>query len=163
MKQEGKNMKKMICSLVIVSFAMFVLGGTFAHAATNIGFIEVQKVFKGYKETAKAQEQVSKQEEEFKKDFESSQKQLADAEKNKMKKADLDKLKKDLEDKLMPKRQALVALNEKLTSDLQAKILGATKDVAKEIGIDVVFDKQVVITGGTDMTELVINKLNEKK
>lgn len=156
-------MKKIFCSLLVVLFAMFVLGGTSAHAATNIGFIEVQKVFKEFKETAAAQDQVSKQEADFKTDFEASQKQLADAEKNKMKKADLDKLKKDLEDKLMPKRQALVALNEKLTSDLQAKILDATKSVAKEIGIDVVFDKQVVITGGTDMTELVINKLNEKK
>ena len=156
-------MKKIFCSLVIVSVAVFVIGGAVAQAATNIGYIDVQKVFKGYNETAKAQEQVSKQEDEFKKDFEASQKQLADAEKSKMKKADLDKMKKDLEDKLMPKRQELVALNEKLTTDLQAKILAATKDVAKEIGIDVIFDKQVVITGGTDLSDLVINKLNEKK
>ncbi len=156
-------MKKIICSVVIASFVMFVIGGTVAHAATNIGYIEVQKVFKEFKETSAAQEQVSKQEEDFKKDFEASQKQLADAEKNKMKKADLDKLKKDLEDKLTPKRQALIALNDKLTTDLQAKILAAVKDVAKDVGIDIVFDKQVVITGGLDLTELVINKLNEKK
>lgn len=156
-------MKKIICSLVIAAFVFFIVGGTFAHAASNIGYIEVQKVFKEFKETSTAQEQVSKQEDDFKKDFEASQKQLADAEKKNMKKEDLDKLKKDLEDKLMPKRQALVALNEKLTSELQAKILSATQSVAKEIGIDVVFDKQVVITGGTDLTELVVNKLNEKK
>lgn len=156
-------MKKRICLVVLASFVMFVFGSTFAHAATSIGYIEVQKVFKEYKETSKAQEQVSKQEEEFKKDFEASQKQLSDAEKNKMKKDELEKLRKDLEDKLLPKRQSLIALNEKLTSTLQADILAATKDVAKSIGIDVVFDKQVVITGGVDLTEMVINKLNEKK
>ncbi len=147
----------------MVSFVTLVFGCTFAQAATSIGFIDVQKVFKDYKETSKAQEQVAKQEEEFKKEFESSQKKLADAEKSNMKKAELEKLRKDLEDKLLPKRQSLIALNEKLTSDLQAKILAATKEVAKKVGIDVVFDKQVVITGGVDLTEMVVNKLNEKE
>jgi len=147
----------------MVAFAVFVFGSTVAHAATNIGYIDVQKVFKGYEQTSKAQEQVAKEEEAFKKDFDASQKQLADAEKNKMKKDELEKLRKDLEDKLLPKRQSLVALNEKLTTTLQADILAATKDVAKKVGIDVVFDKQVVINGGVDLTEMVINKLNEKK
>lgn len=147
----------------MVSFVIFVFGSTFAQAASSIGYIEVQKVFKEFKETAKAQEQVAKQEEEFKKDFDDSQKKLSDAEKNNMKKDELEKLRKDMEDKLQPKRQSLIALNEKLTSDLQAKILAATKDVAKKVGIDVVFDKQVVITGGVDLTEMVINKLNEKE
>jgi len=53
-------------------------------------------------------------------------------------------------------------LNEKLTTKLQADILSATKEVAKKVGIDIVFDKQVIITGGVDLTEMVINKLNEK-
>lgn len=154
-------MRKTICVLAMISFAIFVFGSTFAQAATSIGFIDVQKVFKEYKETAKAQEQVAKQEEEFKKEFDNSQKKLSEAEKGNMKKDELEKLRKDMEDKLQPKRQSLIALNEKLTSDLQAKILSATKDVAKKVGIDVVFDKQVVITGGVDLTEMVVNKLNE--
>jgi Skp family chaperone for outer membrane proteins len=33
--------------------------------------------------------------------------------------------------------------------------------VAKKVGIDLVLDKQVVITGGMDLTELVINELNK--
>ena len=155
-------MKKIVCLLVMVSFVMFVFGSTFAHAAESIGYIEVQKVFKEYKETAKAQEQVAKEEESFKKDFDDSQKSLADAEKKNMKREELEKLRKELEDKLMPKRQSLIELNEKLTIKLQAEILSATKDVAKKVGIDVVFDKQVVITGALDLTEMVINKLNEK-
>lgn len=155
-------MKKVISSVVLAAFLVFVMGVTFAHAAGSIGCIDVQKVFKEYKETSKAQDQVSKQEEEFKKDFDDSQKQLSDAEKKNMKKDDLEKLRKDLEDKLAPKRQALVALNEQLTAQLQGEILNATKDVAKNVGIDIVFDKQVVITGGVDLTEMVINKLNQQ-
>jgi outer membrane protein len=155
-------MRRTICLLVMVSFVTLVFGCTFAQAATSIGYIDVQKVFKDYRETSKAQEQVAKQEEEFKKEFENSQKKLSDAEKSKMKKAELEKLRKELEEKLLPKRQSLIALNEKLTSELQSKILAATKDVTKKVGIDVVFDKQVIITGGVDLTEMVINKLNEK-
>jgi len=156
-------MKRTVSLLVMVSFVMFVFGSTIAQAATSIGYIEVQKVFKEYKETATAQEQVAKEEETFKKEFEASQKQLSDAEKKNMKKEELEKLRKDLEDKLMPKRQSLITLNEKLTTKLQADILSATKEVAKKVGIDIVFDKQVIITGGVDLTEMVINKLNEKK
>ena len=106
---------------------------------------------------------MSKEEEAFKKEFDDSQKQLSDAEKNNMKKEELEKLRKDLEDKLLPKRQSLIALNEKLTTELQSKILTATKEVAKKVGIDIVFDKQVIITGGVDLTEMVTNKLNEKE
>jgi len=156
-------MKKLICSLVLVSFIMFVSGNALALGAASIGYIDVQKVFKEYKETGKAQEQVAKQEEEFKKEFDDSQKKLSDAEKKSMKREELDKLRKELEDKLAPKRQSLIELNEKLTANLQAEILSATKDVAKKVGIDVVFDKQVIITGGLDLTEMVINRLNEKK
>jgi len=156
-------MKKLIVLMVLASFIMFISGSAFALGASSIGYIDVQKVFKEYKETSKAQEQVSKQEEDFKKEFESSQKKLAEAEKKNMKKEELEKLRKELEDQLTPKRQSLIELNEKLTSKLQAEILSAAKDVAKKVGIDVVFDKQVVITGGLDLTEMAINKLNEGK
>jgi len=156
-------MKKVFVSVVLASFVFMVFGAAAAHAATNIGYIDVQKVFKGYSETAKAQDQVSKQEEDFKKEFDDSQKKLSDAEKSNMKKDELEKMRKDLEDKLAPKRQALVDLNEKLTAKLQADILNATKDVAKKIGIDIVMDKQVIITGGVDLTDMVISKLNEGK
>jgi len=156
-------MKRFVGLLILVSFVMYVSGGAFALGATGIGYIDVQKVFKEYKETSKAQEQVSKQEEEFKKEFDESQKKLSEAEKKNMKREELEKLRKELEDKLVPKRQSLIELNERLTAKLQSEILSAAKDVAKKVGIDVVFDKQVIITGGLDLTEMVINKLNEGK
>lgn len=154
-------MKKFVVMVTVSAFVLMVMGSTLSYAASSIGFIDVQKVFKEYKATVNAQEQVSKQEEEFKKEFDDSQKKLADAEKKNMKKEDIEKLRKELEDKLSPKRQNLITLNEKLTATLQAEILNATKDVAKQVGIDVVLDKQVVITGGVDLTEMVVTKLNK--
>jgi len=64
-------MKKLIVSIIALTFLVGI-----SHAAnfTSIGFIDVQKVFKEYKETSKAQGELAKQEESFKKEFEDSQK-----------------------------------------------------------------------------------------
>ena len=105
---------------------------------------------------------MAKKEEEFKKEFEKSQNKLAEAEKKDMKRSELEKLRKELEEKLEPKRERLIELNRRLTQKIQNEILEASKNVAKKVGIDVVLDKQVVITGGIDLTEMVINKLNKK-
>jgi outer membrane protein len=128
---------------------------------SSIGFIDVQKVFKEFKETSKAQTELSKQEESFKKDFEDSQKKLEQAEKDGKKPAELEKMKADFEAKLAPKRESLMKLNEQLTGKLQQQILEAVKKVAKKVGIELVLDKQVVITGGMDLSEMVINELNK--
>ncbi len=151
-------MKKVLIGFVAV---MFLAG--LAHAAnyTSIGFIDVQKVFKEYKETSKAQTQLSKEEESFKKDFDESQKKLEKAEKDGKSKEDLEKMKKEMEEKLTPKRESLLRLNEQLTGKLQMDILEAVKKASKKVGIDIVLDKQVIIVGGMDLTELVLNELNK--
>jgi outer membrane protein len=151
-------MKKLAFVLVSIFFIASIAS---AASFSNLGFIDVQKVFKEYRATGKAQEELSKQEESFKKEFEDSQKKLEKAEKDGKKKEELDKMKKEFEDKLAPKRESLLRLNEQLTSKLQMEILDAVKKVGKKVGIDLVLDKQVVITGGMDLTEMVINELNK--
>jgi outer membrane protein len=151
-------MKKLVA--LVLALAFF---GSAASAVsfTNIGLIDVQKVFREYKETNKAQDELSKQEEAFKKEFEESQKKLQEAEKEGKKREELEKMRKEFEEKLAPKRETLLRLNEQLTAKLQLEILDAVKKVAKKVGIDIVLDKQVVITGGMDLTEMVINELNK--
>lgn len=147
--------------LLLIALAAVFLTGV-AHAAMDtIGYIDVQKVFKEYKETDKAQKELSKDEESFKKDFEASQKKLADAEKSGKKQEELDKMKKELEDKLAPKRDALVKKNQEMTGKIQASILDAVKKVSKKVGVDIVLDKQVLIVGGMDLTDMVITELNK--
>ena len=152
-------MRNIIALLLAIAFL-----GTAAHAAnsfSNIGFIDVQKVFKEYKETSKAQTELSKQEESFKKEFEDSQKKLEQAQKDGKKPAELEKMKSDFEAKLAPKRDNLMKLNEQLTTKLQLQIVDSVKKAAKKVGIEIVLDKQVVITGGMDLTEMVISELNK--
>ena len=151
-------MKKLLAAAVVLAA---IAGLVQSEGFTNIGHVDVQKVFKEYKETSKAQEELAKQEGSFKKDFEESQKKLEAAEKEGKKKEDLEKMKKEFEEKLAPKRDTLLQLNQQLTGKLQQKILDAVKKVAKKVGIEVVFDKQVVIVGGMDLTELVLTELNK--
>jgi outer membrane protein len=151
-------MKKIIALILALGF----FGGVaFAADYTNIGFIDVQKVFTEYKETKKAQEELKKEEADFKKEFEASQKTLKDAQTAGKTKEEIDKLQKDLEAKLEPKRKKLLSLNDKLTTQLQSKILDGVKKVAKKLGVDLVLDKQVVITGGMDLTQMVTTELNK--
>ena len=151
---------KRIFALLLTS--ALIIGVSFAAGNyTSIGYVDVQKVFREYKETSKAQSELSKQEESFKKEFEESQKKLEKAEKDGKDKAEMEKMKKELEEKLAPKRESLLKLNEQLTSKLQLEILSSVKKAAKKVGIDMVFDKQVVITGGMDLTELVVSELNK--
>ena len=151
-------MKKVLLLLLALVFAAGI-----SHAAnlSGIGYIEVQKVFKEFKETAKAQSDLAKQEESFKKEFEDSQKKLEAAEKDGKKKEELEKMRKELETKLSPKRDELLKMNEQLTGKIQTKILAAVKTVAKKVGIDIVLDKQVLIVGGMDLTDMVISELNK--
>jgi Skp family chaperone for outer membrane proteins len=72
-------MKKLVAIILMIAFL-----GSIASAVgfSNVGYIDVQKVFRDYKETEKAQEELGKQEESFKKEFEESQKKLEKAEKD---------------------------------------------------------------------------------
>ncbi len=148
--------------LVVIALAIAFIAGV-ASAATfqNIGYIDVQKVFREYKETESAQKDLAKEEESFKKEFEKSQEKLEKAEKDGKNKEELEKIRKGFEEKLAPKRESLLRLNEQLTAKLQLKILDSVKKVAKKVGIEMVLDKQVIITGGMDLTEMVITELNK--
>lgn len=154
-------MKKVSILLVLALFVCFYASITMAAEVSSIGYIDVNKVFKDYKEAKSAQDELSKKEKDFKKEFEQQQKKLEEAQEKGMSRAEIEKLRKKLEDDLTPKRDQLLALNEKLTAKLQLDIIKAVEKVSKKMGIDIVLDKQVVITGGMDLSEMVISELNK--
>lgn len=154
-----KIAKRLVAVLVAALFLGMVVGSAFAE---NIGYIEVTKVFKEYKATAKAEEELKKERDSYEKEFKDAQEKLDKAEKDNKSKDEIDTLKKELETKLEPKRKSLLQLNEQLTGKLQLDIVTSVKAVAKKVGIDIVLDKQAIINGGVDLTEMVINDLNKK-
>ena len=153
-------MKKPILAMIIVCIYM-ALTLQMAMAET-IGYIDVQKVFSSYKETKLAQARLAKKEAAYKKEFDKYQKKIEAAKKAKKPKKEIDALIERYEKKLEPIKKELVQLNNVLTSKLQNNIVKAVKVVAKELGVDIVLDKQALIVGGMDLSGMVINKLNKK-
>jgi len=155
-------MKKFLACLIIFAFLSFVIGGLAVKAkASAIGYIDVQRIFKEYKEIANAEVELKKEEEAFKKEYEERKKKLDEAQQAGKTKEELDQLQKDFEEELKPLKDKLDTLNKRLTEELQGKIVKAVEKVAKKLGIDLVMDKQAIITGGTDLTTLTLTELNK--
>ena len=113
-------MKRILLTAVMLAFLGTMV---FAAASASIGYIDVQRVFREYKATSKAQEDLSKQEESFRKEFEESQKKLEKITKEGKATEEVERVRKELEEKLTPKRESLLKLNEQLTTKLQLEII----------------------------------------
>ena len=152
-------MRKVIMGIISI---LIILSFTISMAmAETIGYIDVQKVFSSYKATKTAQTKIAKKEAAYKKEFDKYQKIIEDARKAKKPQKEIDALIKKYEKKLQPMKKELVQLNNILTTKLQNDIVSTVKVVAKELGVDLVLDKQALIVGGMDLSGMVINKLNK--
>jgi Skp family chaperone for outer membrane proteins len=148
---------KKLCLLLLCTLTLLIPHSLFAN---SIGYVDMQKTFFGYEEAQKAQEKIQQKQEDFQKKFEKGQKKVQTArEENKTEKK-INELITKLEKELTPQKEELVKLNQDLTLKLKGDIISATKEVAKEYNIDIVLDKQVILTGGFDMTDYVLEKLN---
>ena len=74
---------------------------------------------------------------------------------------ELEKLAEKIEKELDPKKTELEMLNKEKMEKIRKDIIAAVENVSREVGVDVVVDKQVIITGGIDLTDLAITKLNK--
>ena len=144
---------------VLIVFVL-MLGLTVASLAAGMGYVDVQKVFVNYKEAKKMQEDFAVRETKFKEKVTKKQAEL-EAVKNDAKK--LRDLKGKIQDELEAEQEQLIELNQKLTQQLKDKIVEAVKKVSREYALDYVVDRQVVLYGGIDITDWVIESLNKKK
>lgn len=149
---------KKITRGIVVSLALVVLFAGMS-LAQSIGYIDVQQVFNSYEKTKAAQADVKEKELALQQEIEKKQKEIEAARKKSKNDEEIQKMVEKYEKELEPKRKELFEIREKLTAEIQADIVKATKAAAKEVGLDVVLDKQVFITGGIDVTDLVIQKL----
>ena len=130
--------------------------------AATVGFIDVEQVFKAYGKTKAAQEEINNKMKDYKKAVAKYQQKMEDAKIDGKTEKDVEKIKEEMQKELDPKETEIKMLNEDKMAKIRKDIVGAVDIVAKEMGIDVVVDKQVVITGGNDLTDLTIEKLNKK-
>ena len=165
-------MKKVLKSAVLSGLLVLALAtSAFAVTAKDIGVVDTQKVIESsslsdlYKS---ANDEMKALEDNIKKEMLDKSKKLEDAKKtnlsaDKLKEME-DQFKKDLETKrnegqvLYQKKQAeLEETQKKVKSDIDEAI----KKVADEKKLGVVFDKQVVLFGGVDVTEDVMKKIKK--
>ncbi|MDR2430990.1 MAG: OmpH family outer membrane protein [Candidatus Margulisbacteria bacterium] len=131
--------------------------------SATVGFIDVEQVFKGYSKTKTAQEEINNKMKDYRKAQTKYQQELEDARIDGKTEKDLDKIREKMQKELDPKEAEIKMLNEEQMVKIRKDIVTAVESVAKEVGIDVVVDKQVVIAGGLDLTEQVVKRLNSKK
>jgi len=154
-------MKKILILLMI----FFAIGLVFQVKtyADNIGYVDLQKVLMSYDEAKKAEEQFRQKQESYQKQYNANEAEIEKAKADKKSDKEISDLVSKFEKDLEPKKQELIKLNQELTMKLKDKIFSAASSVAKEYGLDVILDKQVIIIGGFDITDFVIKKLNNKK
>lgn len=145
-------MKKIIVVLSVLS--------TFAFC-DSIGYIDSQLLLKSYNKAIAAQSDLSRKQKEFQDLVIAKQQELEKARVSSKNEEELQVMKESLEESLQPKKEELLALNQKLSSEIEKDILDASKKVAKQLRIDVVLDKQAVLLGGMDITSMVLSSLNK--
>ena len=151
---------KKVAVMAVVLFIMGVMTG-FASGA-SIGYIDGQQVFSSYDKTKKAQEQFKKKEQVIQDEITKKQKQFEQEKSKGMSDADLRKMVEKFEKELAPKQKDLVESQNKVRKEIQGDIVKATEVISRKMGIEIVLDKQVFVTGGTDLTDKVVEQLNKK-
>jgi Skp family chaperone for outer membrane proteins len=129
--------------------------------ANSFGYIDTQLVVKQYNKAIAAQSDLVRKQKELQDIIIKKQNELETAKTANKTEDELSKMKDAFEEELQPKRDELLGLNQKLSTDIEKDIISATKKIAKQLRIELVLDKQVVLVGGTDLTNLVTSYLNK--
>ena len=145
---------------VLKIFVMVLIFASTNTYAENFGIVDLQRVFVNYSETETARADFEKKQSELRSEIEKKQKKVEKAQEDKKKPEEIQKLITEIQEELQPKQEELIKLNNELMAKIRADIIKSTKKVAKDYGIDVVVDKQAILTGGFDLTEFVIEDLN---
>ncbi len=146
--------------IMILAIGILALGFS-PLSADSLGYIDIEKIFINYKESKKIQDNMQKKRDDYQKDVEQKQKKIEEAKKNNKNDEELKKLVEQIEKELRPKQEDILKQEAEIQRTLFDKIMGAVTKVRREYGIDVVMEKRVVYSGGFDLTDFVIEKLNK--
>lgn len=157
----------------IALLCCFLIASLASAKEMRIGTVDLQKLFKEYPGTKKAQKKFTAMAEKKKKDLQDSEEELQDLQKELKRSGSVlsEKLRKQKETEYQTKAQNLAQLENQYRTDLAMKenemtqsILEELKaivaEVAKENGVDLVLDseKTVYLKDGEDLTSIVLKK-----
>lgn len=151
---------KKIKALLTAAAAILVLSGLSCTAdAQTIGYVNYKTVESNYEFAKQAYKEIDTKYLELQQYLMDKEKQYKNIESPINKKNFEDQVQKDF--KL--KNDEFDKLKLKRAQEVESNILQATKAVAADKKIDVVLDYRVIFTGGTDLSQDVINYLNSGK
>lgn len=141
-------------------------------AETKIGVIDVQRILSSsalLKALEGAQRDVQQAEQKLIESRNQKMKELQEKQ-GKISEDEFLKLKRKYEDEIMQqakseetklerKKEEIQKMKDKLEKDVEAVV----QTVAKQKGLDMVVNKQLVLFGGTDITADVVSELNKRK
>ena len=130
-------------------------------SADNIGFVNLEVIFKEYKEIQAHQKKMNKKLEAYMKLEEKKQKKINKAKLKNKSDEELTELVETSREELLEKKKEMDQLDAYFQQELLMALTKTSKLVAKEYGIDVVLNKQALFYGGFDMTNFVLEELNK--
>ncbi len=154
-----KNMKKLNAILIaLAAFSIMNLTSTKANAET-IGYVNYKTVEASYNYAKQAYKDIDTKYLELQQYLMDKEKQYKNIESPINKKNFEESVQKDFK----AKNDEFTKLKLQKAEEVENNILEATKVVAADKKIDVVLDYRVIFTGGTDLSQDVINYLNSPK
>lgn len=143
--------------IIIMIFMLISLQVSFA---VKVGYIDFQKVFNEYQKTMAIQADMQVKEEMYRNLLAEKQKEIELAKKKHKDSSEIKEIVIKLQEELEPQKRELLGLNAQYSQEIHDDIVNKVKEVADIISLDIVLDKQVVIHGGHDITNIVLSKLN---
>ena len=149
---------KLFKTLLISFITLLFLNHT--SFAENIGYIQMDKILLTYKDAINFQKDLDEKRKSYEEALEKHQEKIKKAEEKNKSEKHIQDLVKKMEKELLPQQEQIIQFDAQAKQRLLTEIKSATSVVAKDYNIDVVVDHQVIIVGGFDLTDFVIDKLN---
>lgn len=146
--------------LFLTILGLFVLQST-ALFADNIGFVEMERLFKEAKIVKNYESNIAKKQEKYQSEVEKHTKKIESAKSKGKSPEEVQTMITEIEEELKPLQQEIMQIQAGFQQQLLFEISKASKEAAQEFAIDVVLDKQFILYGGFDLTDQVLKKLNK--
>jgi Skp family chaperone for outer membrane proteins len=152
-------MKKQLLLMIAIMITLMVT--TIPLCADTISYINMESIFTSAKMVKQFEENMKEKKANYEKFVTKKQKKLEKAKNDGQSDEELKELISEIEAAILPKRQELRQLEAGFQQNLLMSIKRIAKEVASELGVDVVIDNRVVFYGGLDITDLILDKLNQ--
>ncbi len=142
-------MKKIILILILLTITAPVFAG-------GVGYINYDKVIQNYQFAKSTLREIETKNNEIQQYLLSKEKEFAQIESAVQKK----KFEETVRIELKAKENAFNAFREKREEEVYSRIHAVSEKIRLEKGLDVVLDSRSVFSGGLDITDIMIQKLN---